>query len=213
MADQTTRATSCCCTRIAIDRSIITTTIVGDRLRSNGAYWRLEPCAGKLARTVLRGEWRSNALFLPGDWALPILAFASELERQGSCSAGFLQLARDTAKCWHPDRFSAFTGDAVEENASTILRTRKAYIAAIGEFCVTSAWGDWAEWVPEGKVGVIARQVERVDHLGRPNYGEAEVCALIAKDLYAARGEVAALRDTAHEIIPMSEALRPKRVG
>ena len=93
------------------------------------------------------------------DWALPILAFASELEGERSCSAGFLQLARDTARCWHPDRLSAFTGEAVEENASTILRTRKAYIAAIGEFCVTSAWGDWAEWVPEGKVGVIARQV------------------------------------------------------
>jgi len=112
-----------------------------------------------------------------------------------------------------PDRFSAFTGEAIEENSSAILRTRKAYMAAIGEFCVTSAWGDWAEWVPEGKVGVIARQVERVDHLGRPTYGEAEVCALIAKDLYAARGEVTALRDTAHDIIPIPEALRPKRVG
>lgn len=147
------------------------------------------------------------------DWALPILAFSSELDGQGSCSAGFLQLARDTTRCWHPDRFSAFTGEAVEENPCAILRMRKAYMAAIGEFCVTSAWGDWAEWVPEGKVGVIARQVERVDHLGRPTYGEAEVCALIAKDLYAARGEVTALRDTAHEIIPMPDALRPKRVG
>ena len=36
----------------------------------------------------------------------------SELEGQGSCSAGFLQLARDTTRCWHPDRFSAFTGEA-----------------------------------------------------------------------------------------------------
>jgi len=44
-------------------------------------------------------------------------------------------------------------------------------------------------------------------------YGEAEVCALIAKDLYAARGEATALRDTAHEIIPMPEVLRPKQVG
>ena len=52
------------------------------------------------------------------DWALPILAFSSELDGQGSCSAGFLQLARDTAKCWHPDRFSAFTGEAVEEKIS-----------------------------------------------------------------------------------------------
>ena len=60
---------------------------------------------------------------------------------------------------------------------------------------------------------MIARQVERVDHLGRPTYGEAEVCALVAKDLYAARGEVTALRDRAHEIIPMPDALRPKRVG
>ena len=35
------------------------------RLPSQGAYERLEPYAGKFARTVLRGEWRSNALFLP----------------------------------------------------------------------------------------------------------------------------------------------------
>ncbi|MGC8035704.1 DUF7007 domain-containing protein, partial [Salmonella enterica] len=68
------------------------------------------------------------------DWGLPILAFTSELEGQGSCSVGFLQLARDTTRCWHPDRFSAFTGEAIEENSSAILRTRKAYMAAIGEF-------------------------------------------------------------------------------
>ena len=35
------------------------------RLPSQGAFERLEPYAGKLARTVLRGEWRSNAPFLP----------------------------------------------------------------------------------------------------------------------------------------------------
>ena len=35
------------------------------RLPLQGAYERLEPYAGKPARTVLRGEWRSNALFLP----------------------------------------------------------------------------------------------------------------------------------------------------
>ena len=34
-------------------------------LPSQGACERLEPYAGKLARTVLRGGWRSNALFLP----------------------------------------------------------------------------------------------------------------------------------------------------
>ena len=35
------------------------------RLPSQGASQRLEPYAGKPARTVLRGEWRSDALFLP----------------------------------------------------------------------------------------------------------------------------------------------------
>lgn len=35
------------------------------RLPSQGALQRLEPYAGKPARTVLRGEWRSDALFLP----------------------------------------------------------------------------------------------------------------------------------------------------
>jgi len=30
------------------------------------ALERLEPCAGRLARTVLRGEGRRNAPFLPG---------------------------------------------------------------------------------------------------------------------------------------------------
>lgn len=147
------------------------------------------------------------------DWALPILVFKGELEGQSACSAGFLQLARDTARCWHPAHFRAFTGEVVEENASPILRMRKAYLAAIGEYCVTSAWGDWAEWVPQGKVGVVARQLERVDHLGRPTYGEAEVCALIAKDLYAARGEVTVLCETAHDIIPLPRALRPKQVS
>ena len=35
------------------------------RLPSQGAYERLEPYAGKPASTVLRGEWCSNAPFLP----------------------------------------------------------------------------------------------------------------------------------------------------
>jgi hypothetical protein len=43
--------------------------------RESGIFERLEPCAGKLARTVLRGEWRSNALFLPGEWAKVAITF------------------------------------------------------------------------------------------------------------------------------------------
>lgn len=147
------------------------------------------------------------------DWALVILAFETELAGQEYFSAGYLLLACDAARCWHPERVKAHTGKAVEENTSYILKTRKAYLAAIGEYCTTSAWGDWAEWVTEGKTGVLARKLASVDHLGHPTYGEDEMCALLDKETYAARIEVTVLRDVAHEIIPIPETLRPKQIA
>ena len=93
------------------------------------------------------------------------------------------------------------------------MRTREAYRAAIGEFCTTTAWGDWADWVPEGKVGVIARKVVSVNHLGRPTYADDELCALVDKDAYRERGEVTVLSDIAHTIIDPPETIRPKRIA
>lgn len=147
------------------------------------------------------------------DWSLAVLAFESELTSAKTCSASFLQLARDTARCWHPDRYAAHTGEEVPTNDSPVLRIRKAYLNAIGQFCVTAAWGDWADWVPEGKTGVIARKVANVDHLGRAEYDDDEVYALVDKIEYAQRREVTVLRDIAHEIIPTPEGLRPKRIA
>ena len=146
-------------------------------------------------------------------WSLPIVAFADEPAIQRSCSSGFLQLAADTARCWHPDRIAQHTGTEVAENPSSILRTRAQYLAAIGEYCTTTAWGDWADWVPSGKVGVIARKLVSVDHLARPTYSDDEVCALIDKAIYGSRGEVTALSATPHEIIPAPDSIRPKRVA
>ena len=147
------------------------------------------------------------------DWSLPVIAFEAELAGAKTFTAGFLQLAHDTAKCWHPERYTKHTGSTVAENTSHVLKTRRAYLDAIGEYCTTSAWGDWAEWVPKGKTGVLARKVLSVNHLGRPTYAEDEICALIDKDIYSARGDVTILRDTPHEVIPMPEAIRPKRIG
>ena len=147
------------------------------------------------------------------NWSLVYLAFESELAAQRGCTADFLQLARDTARCWHSDRYAAHTGETVPPNESHVLRTRAAYEAAIGEFCTTSAWGDWAEWVPKGKVGVIARRLASVNHLGRPTYGDEEVCALIEKDAYSKRGEVTVLASVPHEIIDPPAELRPKRLA
>lgn len=147
------------------------------------------------------------------DWCLVYLAFESELAEQKGCTPDYLQLARDTARCWHPDRFTAHTGEEVPTNDSPILRTRAAYQAVVGEYCTTSAWGDWAEWVPQGKVGVIARKVLSVDHLGRPSYAEDEIFALVDKESYNAPAEAKALCNLPHEIIAAPESVRPKRVA
>lgn len=154
-----------------------------------------------------------NAYEEDADWCLVYLAFEGELAQQKTCTAGFLQLARDTARCGHSDRFTAHTSETVAPNESHILRTRAAYQAAIGEFCTTSAWGDWADWVPQGKTGVIARRLTSVNHLGRPTYADDEVCALIDKDAYAQRGEVTMLASIPHEIIDPPAELRSKRVA
>lgn len=135
------------------------------------------------------------------DWSLPILAFQDEFAASPSCRPSWITLARDIARCWHPDRFTAHTGEAVAENPSHILRSRSAYQLVIGKFCVASAWGSWAEWVPDGKVGVIARKVTAVDHLGHASYDDEERYALVPKDRYDSSKGVNCLDDLDAEII------------
>lgn len=147
------------------------------------------------------------------DWALVVLGFEAVLSSNGAFSPGEILLAHDTVKCWHPDRYTAFTGKAVPENDSHVLKKQRAYLDAVGKHCVTSAWGSWAEWVPEGKTGIVARKVVSVDHLGYATYADEELCALVNADDYAARGEVFALEDHPHEIIPFPQEVRPKQVA
>lgn len=147
------------------------------------------------------------------DWALAILGFEDELRADGALSPGMLQLARDTVRCWHPDRYERHTGEAVPEKVSHVVRRRNACLAAIGRHSVTSAWGAWADWVPEGKCGVVARKLAGVDHLGRAQYTDNEICALVPAEIYRARGEVFVLEDHPHEIIAFPASLRPKQVS
>ena len=148
------------------------------------------------------------------DWSLVYIAFEDEFcKTRKDYGPDFIQLARDTAKCWHPDRMTKHTGKKVPPNVSPILRTRAAYQHALGDYCTTTAWGDWADWVPKGKVGVIAKRLVSVNHLGRPTFGEDEVCALIDNDTYETRGEVTTLSSVEHEIIDAPENLWPKRLA
>lgn len=120
------------------------------------------------------------------DWCLAIVAFEAEYRASGRrCAALLADNARSSLRAWHPDRFTAYTGEAVPEDASPVLQRRAAYTALIGEFVVTSASGDWADWVPKGKVGVVARRVTGVDALGFARYANGEtIQGLVDKDAY-----------------------------
>lgn len=119
------------------------------------------------------------------DWALVVLAFEAEFRRLPAKGIDLLvDNARASVKAWHPDRHTAYTGEAVEAKDSHVLRRRQAVSAQIGNYVVVSASGDWADWVPEGKVGVVARRVVRVDAMGHAIYEGDPIHGLVDKANY-----------------------------
>jgi hypothetical protein len=108
------------------------------------------------------------------NWALPVLAFEEEFAGSTIATPSLIQLARDTVRCWQPDRYTAFNGEAVAENQSYVLKERAKYQRVIGQMIACSAFGGWADWVPDGMVGFVAREVTGVDHLGHASYGADE---------------------------------------
>ena len=126
------------------------------------------------------GEYEEDVL-----WSLIVLGFEAEFARaRRAAAAAFVQLAHDTARNWQPDRYAAFTGKPVATRDSPVRLQREAFAAAIGELVVVSAFGSWADWVPEGKVGLVGRKLEALDHLARPTYSGEGVQALVDKDRY-----------------------------
>ncbi len=101
-----------------------------------------------------------------------------------------LPLAHDIARNWLPEAYGTFTGKAVPARDSHVLRRRAAYEAAIGDYVSTSAYGDWADWVPAGKVGLVFRKVAGVDAMGFADYTADQMYGLVDKDRYATRAEV-----------------------
>jgi hypothetical protein len=112
---------------------------------------------------------------------LPVLAFEAEFAGTELGKPDQLQHDQDTVRCWHPERYTAFTGEAVAENQSYVLKERAKYQQVIGHVIACSAFGDWAEWVPEGMVGFVAREVTGVDHLGHASYAAGEQWMLADK--------------------------------
>ena len=120
------------------------------------------------------------------NWSLVVLAFQDELgAASDSTFAIKADLAHQIARSWLPDRYTAFTGTPVEPRESFVLQRRAAYEANIGKIVVVSAFGDWADWVPAGKVGVIGRRLRSVNHLGNATYEGADSRALVDADRYS----------------------------
>jgi len=105
------------------------------------------------------------------DWTLVILAFEAEFaalkDQHFDLERG---LAHQTARHWRPERYGKFTGQVITPSDSYVLKKVESIKAAIGEIGVRSASGDWADWVPSGKVGVYGQRIIGCDHLGFTQY-------------------------------------------
>lgn len=118
-------------------------------------------------------------------WSMVALAFEAEFISSGRPgAASLMRLAHDTLRNWHPDRYAMFTERPVPRRESYVQRRREAYQAAVGQLVVISASGSWADWVPDGKVGVVGRTLTSVDHLGQPRFDGDPVRALVDEVRY-----------------------------
>ncbi|MEP9404550.1 DUF7007 domain-containing protein [Sphingomonas silueang] len=135
---------------------------------------------------------RCESVFYEEDveWTRVVLAFEAELRAAADPYLAIeLPIAHQIACNWLPEQYGAFTGKTIAARDSHILRRRAAYQAAIGQYVAGAAWGDWAAWVPAGKVGVVFREVEGVDALVHPTYTAREKWGLVDADRYRTRGD------------------------
>ena len=124
------------------------------------------------------------------DYALVVMAFEAEFLAAYAHGAILVRNARDTVRNWQPDAYAAFTDEEVTARNSHIQRRREAYASRIGKIVVTSAFGEWADWVPAGKTGVFGMNLAWVNHLGHANYTGEAVRALVDAGAYDARVDV-----------------------
>lgn len=172
--------------------------------------WRVvTPSHGGFVLSETRQAAMPEALRLDGpeyehdvDWSLVIVAFQTEFAATGDPLFDIeLSLATSTVKSWRPERWEAYAGEAVEPHQSHVRREREAFEARIGQVVVTTAYGDWADWVPRGKVGVFGYRLASVDHLARPTYADPMFKALVDSARYDARGSVISFDELDAEIL------------
>lgn len=114
------------------------------------------------------------------DWAIVAVTFPEAFH------ADIVEMAHACAKNWNPHGYEAATGTKVALEESLKLRDEAFDAAHVNDWVVTSASGDWADWVPYGMVGVCATLGGR----HRSHYAEEtpeERYFLVTKERYDAR--------------------------
>lgn len=172
--------------------------------------WRVETSShGGFVLSEQRQNAMPKALRLDGpeyehdvDWSLVIVAFHTEFAAAGDPLFDIeLSLATGTVKSWRPERWEAYASETVEPHESHVRREREAFEARIDKVVVTTAYGDWADWVPTGKVGVLGYRLAGVDHLARPTYADPMFKALVDAARYDERTSVISFDELDAEIL------------
>ena len=150
--------------------------------RLPGVWWVKTPSHGGFVLSDERQAAMSEALRFDSvyyeedvNWTLVILGFEAEFATLKDPHFDIERgIAHQTARHWLPHKYGAFTGQVITPSDSYVLKKVASIEAAIGEIGVRSAFGDWADWVPSGKVGVCGQRIIGGDHLGFTQYDGPE---------------------------------------
>ena len=124
-------------------------------------------------------EWAKAAVIHP-------IGFQRIIKTEGKPDRIECEIAIETLRNWHPDQYEQFTGTKLERGQSLVRDEKLFEIENATNYVVAAAWGDWAHWVPEGKVGVVARRAS--DH--------TEKWFLVDKSIYGRKFVIDLDRDT-----------------
>lgn len=131
---------------------------------------------------------RSGAYEEDCDCAVVIVAFPDLF------NPAQLESADLTLRNWYPDAWERFNGAKLHDSQSLKRREQAFSRANEGALVSGSAFGDWAAWVPAGKVGLYARTLANGVPTG------ADRVFLVDAERYRTRGAHAYVIDTAVDV-------------
>lgn len=137
---------------------------------------KLSPARNAKVHEALRaaGGWYEEDC----DWAVVAYTFPDLFKPE------HVVMALESLRHWQPHGYMAASGEVLTPATSRRL-AEEAFTAANAQNWVTvAAWGSWAAWVPDGKVGVVATIGGSREHTDEPR---ADQYALVDAAAYRAR--------------------------